>query len=143
MSESASLYPAKPVRKKKRHLVRRIILWLVFLLVLAAISAHAKQRTGADDIVSTVGLEEFECGAGFRTFLQFVQNQAGLPRDKGGTWDDGRDVHYNVVHLLGALECYLGLWLFEEIDIDDVDIILHSKLPDRKSLAALTNSFYD
>ena len=63
-----------------------------------------------------------------------------MPRDKGGTWDDGRDVHHNVVHLLEALECYLGLRLFEEIDIDDVDIILPSKLPDRKSLAALTNS---
>ena len=44
MSESASLYPAKPVRKKKRHLVRRIILWLVFLLVLAFGGLYAYSR---------------------------------------------------------------------------------------------------
>ena len=44
MSESASLYPAKPVRKKKRHLVRRIILWLVFLLVLTFGGLYAYSR---------------------------------------------------------------------------------------------------
>ena len=44
MSESASLYPAKPVRKKKRHLVRRIILWLVFLFVLTFGGLYAYSR---------------------------------------------------------------------------------------------------
>ncbi len=90
-----------------------------------------------------VGLEEFECCASLRTFLQPVQNQTGLPWNKGSTGDDGREVHYNVIHLLGALKGDFGLRLFEEIDVNDIGIIDPGKLPDRKSLAALADTLDD
>ena len=44
MSESASQNPAKPVRRKKRHLVRRIVLWLLLLLILAFGALYAYSR---------------------------------------------------------------------------------------------------
>ena len=97
-----------------------------FLLAFAAIAANPKQRASADDIV-----------------LQLVQNQTGLPWNKGSTGDDGREVHYNVIHLLGALKGDFGLRLFEEIDVNDIGIIDPGKLPDRKSLAALADTLDD
>lgn len=99
---------------------------LVILLAFAAIAAHPKQRAGADDIV-----------------LQPVQNQTGLPWNKGSTGDDGREIHHNVVNLIGTVECDFGLRLFEEIDVNDIGIIDPGKLPDRKSLAALADTLDD
>ncbi|MCR4882116.1 MAG: HlyD family efflux transporter periplasmic adaptor subunit [Clostridiales bacterium] len=52
MSETAAYTSAKPGRKKKRHLVRRFILWLVLLLMIALGGLYAYSRLKSEYTVN-------------------------------------------------------------------------------------------
>ena len=102
---------------------------LVILLISDAVRLNlpivdAHQRTGADDIISSVQLEELQGSGAIGARLQFIEEKEGIARHKLKLGVEQGDVFQDGIHLEPVVENVPIFLLLHKIDFNDMLIVL-------------------